>query len=66
MESFSYFTSNNNQKLCICKSKIKTIFKLNVCWKVTAETLERETKNILHLVFYFNLRKYIASGYYCL
>ena len=51
MESFPYFTTNNNQKLCIFKSKIKIILKLNVYWKVTAEILGREIKYILHLVF---------------
>ena len=37
--------------VCIFKSKIKIILKLNVCWKVTAEILGREIKYILHLVF---------------
>ena len=36
------------------------------CWKVAAEILERKAINILHLVFYFTLKKCIASRYYCL
>ena len=59
MESFPYFTTNNNQKLCIFKSKIKIILKLNVYWKVTAEILGREIKYILH--FYVSLLLKIHS-----
>ena len=39
----------------------------NGCWKVTPKILDREIKNILlHLVFYFTLKKCIVSSYYCL